>query len=152
MATKEFDPKFQELFSAMVEIALEFVNRNKEEVDCVYIYGSMEDDCQFYNVFYNINGKLIELHLLNTISKEQYDLSDERVFKLLELGADFLEETSELFEGDEREVPTLMKMTYSPKTGAFDSDINYDLHYSDHPERTEVDGFEEWFEEIKSSL
>lgn len=152
MPTKEFDIKFQELFTGMVEVSFEFVNRNKKEIDCIYIYASMENNSLFFNVFYQVNGELTKLNLLNVVSKEQYDLSDDRTFNLLDVGNDLLEETMELFEDDEREVPTLMKMTYKPKTGAFDNDIIYEPQYSNDKDRSNVDGFNEWFEEVKANL
>lgn len=148
MATKEFDNKFLELQTAMVEIAFEFVNRNEKEVDNIYVYASMEEGDLFYNVYYKINGKNVKLNKLNDVLNQKVDISDDRVFNLFDLGMDYLEETLELFENDEREVPTLMKMTYSPKTGAFNNDISYELHYSNSDEKTNADVFEEWFDEL----
>ena len=148
MATVKFDSNFQELFTAMVETSFEYVGRNKEDVDCIYIYASMEDDIIFYNVFYSINGHLAKANKVNDFLSNS-PATPEMNKQLLKVCTDFLEETSELFEEDNREVPTLMKMVYNPKTGAFDNDISYKKHFSNHPERTEVDGFNEWFEEVK---
>jgi hypothetical protein len=149
MATSEFDKMFQKLISEMVEIAFEYVGRNKFEVDGIYIYASMEEGDYFFNVFFNINGKLIDNHKINEVSVQKYDDSDARAFAMLRLGTKSLREVSKLFKEDNREVPSLMKMVYSPKTGAFTNDIIYELQYSNDPERTNVDGFQEWFEEIE---
>jgi hypothetical protein len=134
----------------MVEIAFEYVGRNKEEVDCIYIYASMEDDSIFYNTFYSIKGNIVKAHKVNDYLSNN-PATPEMNKKLLKIGTDFLDETSELFENHNREVPTLMKMTYKPKTKTFDNDIHYEKYFSDHLERTEVDGFNEWFEEMKST-
>src|SRR4051794_21091325 len=108
MKIEEFDKRFQELYTQMVEIAFEFVSRNKEEVDKIYIFGSMEGNNLFYNVFYKINGKLVKIHKINVVSARQYDTSRERMFALLKLGNEYLESTVKLFKEDNRQIPTLI--------------------------------------------
>jgi hypothetical protein len=151
MATKEFDDKFRKLYTEMVEIAFDLVDSNEEEVDTIYIYASMENKQMFFNAFYRINGKLVKMHEINSVSNEEYDLSQDTMFDLLRQGNTLLKETMELFKSDDREVPTLMKMEFHPKTGKFDNDISYELYHSNHATRTNADVFKEWFEEIKSS-
>jgi len=152
MSAEEFDSKFQQLFTAMVEIAFEFVDNNDHEVEKLFIYASMEDSDLFYNVFYKVNGQLVYPNELNSVSKKKYDLSDTRTFSLLNTGNDMLEEVMDLFNEHSRPIPTLMKMTFEPKSGAFNNDISYDLHYSNDDERTNVDGYEEWFEKMKKQV
>ena len=151
METSEFDKKFQELCSKMVEIAFEFVKRNQTAIDAVYVYGSVENKEFFYNNFYCVNGQTVKKHKVNTVSSQQYNISSEQQFALLKLGNRYLEETAHLFVADGREVPTLMKMTYNPKTGHYNNDISYELQYSNDADRTDVEGFEEWFNEMKKS-
>jgi hypothetical protein len=150
MSAEQFEPEFQELFTALVEIAFEFVEHNDKEIEKIFIYASMEDNNLFYNVFYKINGQLVQLHDLNKVLQKKCDLSDTRTFNLLNTGSDFLEQILDLFEEHNRPVPTLMKMTFEPKSKAFNNDISYDLQYSNDDERTNADGFQEWFEKIKS--
>ncbi len=151
MEAKVFDAKFQELFTNMVEIAFEYVNRNKDEIDAVYVYGSMENKEFFYNNFYKISGHIIKRHKINTVSSQQYDLSSERTFAMLNMGNKYLEETAHLFSDAGREVPTLMKMIFYPKTGKFQNDVSYELQYSNDPEKTSVEDFSNWFEELEKS-
>jgi hypothetical protein len=151
MPTIEFDTKFQDLCQKMVEIAFEFVNFNKKEVDTIYVFGSLEADVIAYELMYRINGKLTAVHELNRESKKKYDLSDERVISLLRQGSGYLKEVRFLFKQDKREVPTLFKMVYYPKSGKFDNDISYKLHYSKHKEWTASDIFDQWVEEIRKS-
>lgn len=151
MEIPEFDKKFQQLFSNMVEIAFEFVGRNKDEIDAIFIYASMENNEFFYNNFYKVKGQLVKTHKINTISSQKYDLSSSRTFAMLNLGNKYLEETAKLFSEAGRQVPTLMKMTYYPKTGKFNNDISYDLHYSNDPNRSNVEGFNEWYTESEKA-
>jgi len=152
MEIREFDKKFQDLFTQLTEIAFEFVKRNKKEIDEIYIFSSMESGNFFYNVFYKINGKLVKLHKINTVSAQQYDLSSERTFALLKLGTEDLEAIAKLFKEDKREVPTILKMVYSPKTGKFINDISYELHYSNENQKTVTDVFNEWFVEMGGKI
>jgi hypothetical protein len=150
MATLEFDKKFQKLTTEMVEIAFEYARVNKEEVDAIYIFGSMEDYSFFYNVFYIVNNILTKKQDINEFLKYKVDDSSEQQQNLMRTGNKLLLETSTIFREDEREVPTLLKMIYFPKTGKFKCDISYELNYSNHPEWTNVDIFNKWFDEIKS--
>lgn len=149
MEIDEFDTEFQKLCTSMVEASFQYVSNNSEEVDTIYIYGSCENRNPFFNVFFRINGTLVNIHKVNTVSMQRYVVSDDTMFGLLDEGVECLDEMIRLFQQDQREVPTLMKMTYHPKTGAFNNDVLYDPQYSSHPSRTNTDGFEEWFEEMK---
>ena len=149
MATQEFDKQFQQLCTAMIEIAYEYVDYNKEEVDAIYVYGSMEANTLFYDVFYKINGEYVFTNEVNKFSKKQYDVSERRVRQLLNIGSDYLDTMEKLFTADEREVPTQIKMIYIPKTEAFDCQISYDLQWSKHFQCSNGDVFDNWLEELK---
>jgi hypothetical protein len=149
MTQEEFDQKFHELFSGMVQLAFEFVDNNEEEVDTIYIYVSMEESSDFYNVYYKINNTLTKIHEVNKVSKKQYDTSMKRMMGVLRNGTGDTGKTRKLFEAFKHEVPTQMKMKYHPKTGKFDNDISYDLHYSNDPDKTTSDVFDEWFDGLK---
>ncbi len=149
MEKTKFDKEFQRLTTEMVEIAFEYIGRNKEEVDNIYIYGSMEDDVFFYNLFYEINNIVVEKEVVNDVLIEKIDDSSERRKALLSIGSYKLMDLADVFIEDNREVPALLKMIYSPKTGGFDCDIIYEPQYSTHPEWTNVDVFENWYKEVK---
>ena len=142
-----FDEQFQQLFTSMVELAFELVGWDKEEVDEVYVFGSMEDG-YYYNTLYRINGTLVTTNNINTVSKRQFDNSSSRIASMLKLGSRELFKTANLFKEFDREVPTLMKMVYHPKTGAFDNDISYELHHSNKADKLEADVFREWYTEL----
>lgn len=149
MEKTKFDNDFQRLTTEMVEVAFEYIGRNREEVDKVYIYASMEDEIYFYNVFYQINNIIIEKEEVNDILINKIETSRERLRSLLSFGGRSLMDLSDVFIDDEREVPTLLKMVYVPKTGEFDCDIIYEPQYSNHLEWTNVEVFQNWFEEEK---
>lgn len=58
---------------------------------------------------------------MNDISKKQYDVSSTRAFNLLNLGNDILMKIENLFIDYNREIPTILKLVYFPKTGKFES-------------------------------
>jgi len=145
---KEFDEQFQNIFTQLVEITFEFVNRNKSEIDVIYIYASMEEGDAFFNTFFKINGKLSKIKKINDVSIEKYNISDQRVFGMLKEGNKLLLNLIQLFNKNSREVPNLMKMVYHPKTGQFNNDLIYEKQYSYDDARTNVDGYQEWFNEL----
>jgi len=150
MTPTTFDTEFQRLTTEMVEVAFEYIGRNKEEVDCIYIYASMELGIYFYNVFYKINNQLIEKELVNDVLNNKIDNSRESIKALLRIGGNALMDLSDVFENDKREVPTLLKMVYLPKTGGFDCNISYEA-YSKQKGWTNVSAFENWRNQEKES-
>lgn len=151
MVAVEFDKKFQESCEKMVQIAFEFVDFNKKEVDTIYVFGSIEAKIFCFNFFYRINGKITEVHLLNQATSKKYDIGDEKFYAMADLGYGYLMEVDALFRKAKREVPTLLKLVYFPKTGKFNIDISYELHYTNHKEWTAGDIFNQWVEELKKS-
>ena len=148
MEKTKFDKEFQRLTTEMVEVAFEYIGRNSEEVDNVYIYASMENEMYFYNVFYQINNIVVKKELVNNVLQRKTDDSEDRIDNLLSIGGHALMDLSDVFIDDKREVPTLLKMIYSPKTGGFDCDILYE-EYSKNPDWTNVSAFENWYKEVK---
>lgn len=149
-AIEEFNDKFSDLFTQMVEIAFEFVNRNEEEVETIYIFTSLETG-YFYNVFYRINGKVVSINKVNEASKEQFDMSPSRMTSLLRYGNELVQNTQELFEQYDREVPKSMQMVYEPKTGRFDNQIGYQYLYKNDSVKTASTVFDDWFDEQRSA-
>lgn len=150
MTSTTFDTEFKRLTTEMVEVAFEYIGRNKEEVDGIYIYASMEDEIYFYNLFYKINNQLVEKELVNDILINKIDNSDEVIDSLLSFGGHALMDLSDVFADDSREVPTLLKMVYQPKTGGFDCEIIYEPQHSNHAEWTNVDVFKNWYNQVKA--
>lgn len=145
-----FDQKFQELLSEMIAIAFEYVDNNVTEVDAVYVIGLIEQG-YFYKQFYKINNELVKSHKVNSVSAKQYDTSRERAFGVLHLGVEILEKIKELFVADSREVPTMLKLIYFPKTKKFESEFSYDYTHSKSATKTAQDVYEEWFNIISNS-
>lgn len=150
MATKKFDSKFSKILKKMVEITFDFVEYDKNEVDYIYIYTSMEGSGFFFNFFYKIKNQLIKKHQVNTLLSKTVDVSSIKQQSVMHLGNEYLEEVKKLFVEDEREVPTQIKMIYCPNTGSFSSKINYDLHWSNQTYLNDVDIFQQWYKEIES--
>jgi len=149
MTPTTFDTEFQRLTTEMVEIAFEYIGRNKEEAEGIYIYASMEKEIYFFNLFYKINNQLIKKDFVNQLLVNKIDDSDERIDALLDFGIQALQDLSALFKNDKQEVPTLLKMVYLPKTGGFDCDVSYEPQFSNHKTNTNVDMFNNWYNEIK---
>lgn len=151
MEITQFDKEFKRLTTEMVEVAFEYVGRNSEEVDHLYIYASMEYEIFFYNVFYQINNVVVEKELVNTVLHQKTDDSGDRIDALLSIGGHALMDLSDVFSDHARELPTLFKMVYAPQTGGFDCDILYENYGSD-PNWTNVSAFKNGYQEVENNI
>ena len=150
MTQQEFDISFQEITKEMVEIAFEWVDFNKTEIDCVYVFGSIEEGTLLYKKFYKVNGQVVQAHKVNTVSGISFNLDGERESALLRLGTAALRKLHNLFIAMNKDIPTLVKMKYQPKTGNFECKLSYELQYSYSDDRSYVDVYDEWFAEEKN--
>lgn len=139
-----FNNDFQSLLTEIVELAFEYVDNNVDEVDTVYSIGLIEKG-YFFKTFYKINGQLAKSHKVNDISKKQYDISYARAFDLLNNGNEILIKIENLFVDYNREIPTILKLVYFPKTGKFESYFGYKNNFSNHTTKTAQDVYEEWY-------
>lgn len=140
-----FDNDFQKLLTEMVELAYEFVDNNADEVDTVYVIGLIEKG-YFFKPFYKINGQLVKSHKVNTVSKQQYDISNDIAFNLLKLGNETLMKIEKLFIDNNKNIPTILKLVYFPKSGKFESNFGYEKNYSNSATKTAQDVYEEWYD------
>ena len=139
-----FDNDFQGLLTEIVELSFEYVDNNVDEVDTVYTIGLIEKG-YFFKTFYKINGQLAKSHKINEVSKKQYDISSTRAFDLLNLGNEILMKIEKLFVDYDREIPTILKLVYFPKTGNFESYFGYEKTFSNSTTKTAQDVYEEWY-------
>ena len=117
-------------------------------MDGIYIYCSNEDNFMYYDCFYRINGVLLERHRVNDTG-QNYNVSDEMQLRFIKLANSDLESLIEVFKQHKKEPPTQIKMEYYPKTGKFDCELDYNLHYSQKKDCTPDEVAELWFNELK---
>ena len=147
MDNPNFDIRFKEITTEMVEIAYEFVDFNEEIIDTIFIMGSIEDELIFFNFFYRINGVLLKASNVNRNGKITFDSSDSRLSSILTLGNNCMQQINSLFLNSERDVPTLIRIVYFPKTQKFECKLNYDLQYSNSEVISYADVLSKWFKE-----
>lgn len=80
------------------------------------------------------------------MSKQQYDISNTRAFNLLKLGNETLMKIEKLFADNNRDIPTILRLVYFPKSGKFESNFDYGKNYSNSATKTAQDVYEEWFD------
>jgi hypothetical protein len=86
---KGFEDVLAELQAEMVAIYLEYVNNRADDI---YIYCSCELS-YFFNVFYKINGKVVQKKQLNEVLEDKiYDLSKEKQWSILHKGIEILKQ------------------------------------------------------------
>uniref|UniRef100_A0AB33IYE5 DUF4372 domain-containing protein n=2 Tax=unclassified Prevotella TaxID=2638335 RepID=A0AB33IYE5_9BACT len=73
------------------------------------------------------------------------DISSTRAFNLLNLGNEILMKIEKLFIDHSKEIPTVLKLVYFPKTGKFESNFGYERNFSHSTAKTAQDIYEEWY-------
>ncbi|AJH62389.1 hypothetical protein bcere0016_20620 [Bacillus cereus 95/8201] len=148
---KEFEDRFSELQADMISICMEYV---ENRADKVYIYASCEEDMISSSFFYLINNKYVECHKVNDAlenEEEKYDVSPERMFQVLQIIGEDIEEIETLCKEYEKDMPTEMKLIYDAKSGKFKAEYKYDLIHTNEDVKTADDFADEWFEEVKNN-
>lgn len=111
---KNFEDAFMELQSEYVSLCLELLGNTVEKV---YIYLSIEDKSQLFNVFAKKS---------NTIQTLNQVVSDRALLmRFLKLGTDDIEKIKSLCKQYKVSTPTELKMTYDVKTGGYIADYQY---------------------------
>ncbi|KKI92093.1 hypothetical protein WQ54_10945 [Bacillus sp. SA1-12] len=148
---KGFEDRFSELQADMISICMEYV---EDRADKVFIYASCEEGMVSGKFFYLINNQYVKCHKVNDAlenGEESYDVSPERMFKVLQIIGEDIEEIEILCKEYERDMPTEMKLIYDAKSGKFQAEYKYDLIHTNDDIKTADDFADEWFEEIKNN-
>lgn len=149
MATNEFDLRFQQLTKELVEITFEFAGYNDQEIEEIYILGSIEEDeAMETNFFYRIKGKVVAKQSINDFLDKKTDLSRERQVQALKLQNEILEKLALAFKQDEREVPSVLKLTYEPPTNKFNCELAYGKIIGKNEIASFYDLFTTWKDEM----
>lgn len=148
---KEFEDRFSELQADMISICMEYV---EDRADKVYVYASYEEGVISGKFFYLINNQYVKCHKVNDAlrnGEERYDVSPERMFKVLQIIGEDIEQIEVLCKEYERDMPTEMKLIYDVKSGKFQAEYQYDLVHTNDDIKTADDFADEWFKEIKNN-
>ncbi len=150
MTQEEFSKKFKELFTSMIQVAYDFVDHS-DEVEDIYVYSDMEGGMSYFNAFYKINGKVVQMHEVNDVLSKEVETGLMRTSDILDLGIDETDKTRSLFDQYQGKVPSHMKFKFTVASSQFDSDISYDLHHTNTDDLLQEQVFDQWFEEVKNS-
>ncbi len=146
----QFEDQFSELQADMISICMEYVEDRAEKV---YVYASCEEGVVSSSFFYLINNTYVECHKVNDAlnnGEEEYDVSQDRQFAVLDIINEDVEKIKELCKEHEKDMPTELKLIYDVKSGKLQAEYKYDLVYSDDEVKTADDIAEEWFDEVKA--
>jgi len=148
---EKFKKKFESITNSMVTLAFEYVANDNKSVNGVYVFCSNEEDYIHFNAFFEIDGKLLKKHKVNDTGRD-YDVSDITQTNFSKYGTEDLRKLVDIFSRYGKEPPTQIKMEYYPKTGKFDCNLDYELHYSNKNDKTAHDIAESWFNELKLKI
>ena len=143
----EFDDKLFSNIKDILQLSYEYVDTSSLiEIICVYI--SLEW-VNFYDVIYKIENKFQERHKVDVVLKNA-DISIENQRILVRSVNEVIGNIRELFIQNHREVPTQIKIIYSPVTGKNKVKFNYEKLHNDELLIGDNDLAEEWFEELQA--
>ncbi len=141
----EFDVQFLALSEDIVSSVFEYVNYDENEVEKIFLFGSIEQGQYFFDFFFKIKNAIVHAHQVNNILSNKVSVSPDSQKGVLNDGVVFLEKAEALFLAHKRAVPTIFKMTYDPKTNNFENNMEYDLQYTNDEELFITDVFDMWF-------
>ncbi|NSR45250.1 hypothetical protein HRF80_05835 [Enterococcus faecalis] len=150
--TKIFEDEFMDWQADMVDIAKEYIDDRAEKI---YLYGSIEGGTYAFNLFYQINNKIVFMSKVNDALKnfeEKYDVSSDRRRKVLEIGVQDLKEIAEVCKKYDKPISTQFKLYYDVQKNNLKAKYQYDLQYSNTEDLYTDDIFMAWYEEVKSAV
>ncbi|HBO3036074.1 TPA: hypothetical protein L4R07_006248 [Pseudomonas aeruginosa] len=145
---KVFEDYFSESQADMVSIALDYVDGRADEI---FIYGAWEDGTSAFDVFYKINGNIVEKEKLNDALKageSKYDTSEKRQSAMLNIGLDNLDSIEEKCGEFGREMPTEMRLHYDVRGNKLRAKYKYDRVFADDAELLPGNVFDAWFQSV----
>lgn len=145
------NPKFhKEVFNQIGDVIQEchnYLNDNEaKKLEVIYAIGSSEEGWHSFDVFFQIQNKLFEIHQIQ--DKDDY----ESQMVILEKGTDFLLKLKETFNLYKQTIPTQVKIQFFAKSEEVKYNFEYDLFWSNKEDCFSEDIRKEWFEEIKRNL
>ena len=151
--SETFESSMQEILESMLSVCLEY---GENRVDGVYLYGAAEAGTSSADVFYEIGSGVYRIHELNDSpaarNGQQFDVSDDRGFALLNLLLDDFDRLVELHEGHERKPPTQLKAHLDVVTGKLSIKFSHDPHFSSTEDLLPSHLFEAWLQEVKEDF
>ena len=142
-----FEDEFADLQADMVSICLEYV---EERADKVFVYCSAEMGMIYCDCFYQIRGKVLERHKLNTVlsnRERQYDVSEARQSQMLGILISDMRKTEKLFQQNGRTPPVELRMVYDVRSHAYEAKIRYDPICTDTNGINPLSLCDSWFKE-----
>ncbi|HBI1662525.1 TPA: hypothetical protein I0F65_RS09180 [Enterococcus faecalis] len=150
--TKVFEDEFMDWQEDMIAVANDFIEGRAEKI---YLYSSIEEGGYFFNIFFQINGKVVTMGKVNAVlnsGEELYDVSEDRRFAVLDMGLEDLMKIEEVCKEYKKPIPTEFKLIYNVETTSFNTKYKYDLQYSNNDALTDYDLFMSWYEEVKKEV
>lgn len=142
----EFDVELRGLFKSMLDIAFEYVNFNDKEVTEIYVFCSTEISL-YFTFFYRIHETVLDRHLINEKLHKKCDISSDKQFEADDFGLIDLNKFVALFKSAGREVPTIIKLSFSVVNQKFDTNLSYD-HLLANSELMATDLSDQWLEDL----
>lgn len=112
---ENFEDKFMEIQRGLISLCLEVTDGR---IDKIFAYASIEKKSTMFNAFFEKDGNIVTMNQLN--------IDRETTMKFLKIGTTDLQKIRQIYEQNEIQIPTEIKMYYDVKTGKYSADYKYD--------------------------
>lgn len=146
------DEELKIIFTDTVTLSVEFLAEQKEYIDNVYIYGNIENNTYFFDLFFSRNNLVLHKEEIVELRGFKGPEKDNLLYQVLDLGIEDLLKIEELFEKHNQDIPTELKITFNVKNHHFDMHLSYEQKLTDDENITQSDLFEDWEKEVKETL
>ncbi|WP_449432741.1 hypothetical protein [Pseudomonas putida] len=146
--TKNFEDHLSEIQANMVSIAREYADHRADEI---FIYAAHEDGTSAFDIFYKINGTILEKEKINNALKsgeKKYDTADERINAMLDIGLDNIDTLEEKCTEFDQEMPSEMLIHYSVKSNKMRAKLRYDRVFSGDTDLLPGNIFDSWAQSV----
>ncbi|MBQ3276909.1 MAG: hypothetical protein IJH47_07650 [Oscillospiraceae bacterium] len=146
-----FEDDFTKIQADMVSICLEYV---EERADKVFVYYADELGMVYCDYFFQIHGKIVHRHKLNTVLAEnepEYDVSASLQSQVLDILLRDANKLEKLFEQNNRKPPMEIRMVYDVHSHAFEAKVRYDSICTEKNGKSPISLFYEWYEEMEKA-
>lgn len=148
MISIPFDEKIIDHFKNIMSESIQYANNEVDKILSVNVYISFEWII-FFNVFFRLNNnELYKKHKINAWMKD-VDTSAEKQRSLNRYCNSELAKIKDLFIRYNREIPTQIKIIYSPNGGNFESKFSYEKHHNDELFIGDDSLANDWFQELQ---
>lgn len=148
---KNFDKKLLLIIEDIIVKCLQYANNEIEKIESIYMYISFEG-FGFFNVFYRLSdGKIYKKHKISNLIESIDTSASSQSLMNKNVNEDMLL-IRDIFEKDNREIPSQIRVQYKPLLGANKIKFLYDKFHNDELLIGDHEIFDDWLNQANNGI